>query len=449
MSWTTLYLILFFSGMAVSVMGTVLILRFVGTRFGADSPDTFRKHHDRETSRLGGFPIFLTFLIGSVWLATSQNSFVTEWLGVIVCSSAIFLLGFVDDIRPLGAKVKLVGQIVVALLACAFHLSVDKITNPISGGSIDLPLAIGVAVTVFWLVAIPNLINLIDGMDGLSSGIGMFLCLTLGVISALAGDVQAGMLALIVGGALLGFLTFNFPPAKIFLGDGGAYFIGFFIAAVSLKTSSKGSVAAALLVVAVALGIPLLDTLFALLRRAIRGVPLFQADAEHVHHRMLAMGFTKGTSLLILYAICAVLSIGGLSLFWTRGYAIPIGGAALVVLGVTAARLLGYVENLKGVRGQFSKAMRHRADVRNATRLGEALSLEAYQCPDPATFWSHYDETLEKVGLSRDSDSLSAPVHLTSDPDIYREECADCKNWTAIANAMKPAYAAAVGRFGS
>ena len=449
MSWTTLYLILFFSGMAVSVLGTVLILKFVGTRFGSDAPDTIRKHHDQETSRLGGFTIFLAFLIGSVWLATSQESFFTEWLSVIVCSSAIFFLGFADDIRPLGAKVKLIGQICIALLACALHLTVERVTNPFSGGAVDLPIIIGVAVTVFWLVALPNLINLIDGMDGLSSGIGMFLCLTLGVISALAGDVQAGMLALIVAGALLGFLTFNFPPAKIFLGDGGAYFIGFFIAAASLKTSNKGSVAAALLVVVVALGIPLLDTLFALLRRAIRGVPLFQADAEHVHHRMLALGFTKGTSLLILYAVCAFLSIGGLSLFWTRGFAVPIGGVALIVLGLTAARLLGYVDDLKDIRGQFRRALSHRADVRYATLLGEALSLEAYQSPDSETFWRHYDETLEKLGLTRDPGSLDTPMHLVTDPDLYREEHAACKNWMAIANAMKPAYSTAVGRFGS
>ncbi len=447
MSWTTLYLILFFSGMAVSVMGTVLILRFIGTRFGADTPDTIRKHHEQETSRLGGFSIFLAFLIGSIWLTTNQEAFFKEWLSVIVCSSAIFFLGFTDDVRPLGAKVKLIGQIAVALLACSLNLTVERVTNPISGGAIELPILIGLAVTVFWLVAIPNLVNLIDGMDGLSSGIGMFLCLTLGVISALNGDVQAGMLSLIVAGALLGFLTFNFPPAKIFLGDGGAYFIGFFIAAASLKTSSKGSVAAALLVVIVALGIPLLDTLFALLRRAIRGVPLFQADAEHVHHRMLALGFSKGSSLLILYAVCAVLSIGGLSLFWTREFAIPIGGATLVVLGVTAARLLGYVENLRGIREQFKRAMRHRADVRYASLLGEALSLEAYQCDDPETFWLHFDETLEKVGLSRDPESLNTPVSLSTNPNLYREESSECKNWEAIANAMKPAYLTAAGRF--
>ena len=447
MSWTTLYLILFFCGMAVSGAGTALILRFVGTRFGADKSDGFRKHHGRDTSRLGGVAVFLSFALGVGWLAAYDSTFLKEWLPVLTGSGLIFLLGLIDDIHPLGAKAKFLGQIVIAIATCAQGLILDQIANPMGGSAIPLPIEIGVALTVLWLVAIPNLINLIDGMDGLSSGIGIFICLTIGIISALAGSSQAGILAIIMAGALLGFLIFNFPPAKIFLGDGGAYFLGFFIASASLKTSETGSVAASLLVVVIALGIPILDTLFALARRGLRGVPLFRADAEHVHHQLLAIGFSKGSVLLLLYGVCAVLSLSGLALFWTPRLAVPIGGTILVVLAISAARLLGYVDSFRDLSGQLRRAMRNRQEVRYAMLLGETLTLEVSRFTDSVSFWKMFDESLQRVGLTRDPSNFENPVATTSVPMLFHDSKENEKNWEAIATAMEPAYSAAKGRF--
>ena len=346
-----------------------------------------------------------------------------------------------------GAKVKLLGQIIIALTTCAQGLILDQIANPMGGSAIPLPIEIGVALTVLWLVAIPNLINLIDGMDGLSSGIGIFICLTIGIISALAGSSQAGILAIIMAGALLGFLIFNFPPAKIFLGDGGAYFLGFFIASASLKTSETGSVAASLLVVVIALGIPILDTLFALARRGLRGVPLFRADAEHVHHQLLAIGFSKGSVLLLLYGVCAVLSLSGLALFWTPRLAVPIGGTILVVLAISAARLLGYVDSFRDLSGQLRRAMRNRQEVRYAMLLGETLTLEVSRYTDSVSFWKMFDESLQRVGLTRDPSNFENPVATTSVPMLFHDSKENEKNWEAIATAMEPAYSAAKGRF--
>jgi UDP-GlcNAc:undecaprenyl-phosphate GlcNAc-1-phosphate transferase len=255
------------------------------------------------------------------------------------------------------------------------------------------------------------------------------------------------MIALVVAGALLGFLAFNFPPAKIFLGDGGAYFVGFFIAAASLQSSNKGAVAAALLVVVIALGIPVLDTLFALVRRAVRGVPLFRADAEHVHHRLLELGFSKGSALLTLYSVCAVLSVAGLSLFWARGLAVPIASALLVVLALVAARLLGYVDSVRDVPSQLRRALKNRADVRYATLLGDVLELEAHRDPTPEQFWSRYDETLRRVGLTRDPGEFAGSVLVASNPDLYRVPDDPNKNWAAIAGAMHPGYHAAEARW--
>ena len=187
-------------------------------------------------------------------------------------------------------------------------------------------------------------------MDGLAGGFGLFLCLTLGVIGHFAQMPDVVMASAVMAGALAGFLFFNFPPAKIFLGDGGAYLIGFFVASLSLASSHKGAIVGALLVMIVALGIPILDTTFAILRRAVRGVPLFRADAEHIHHRLILLGFTQGQALLVLYISCAVLSLVGISILLSRGFSTVMVGAALVILALIAARYLGYVRSWRSVR---------------------------------------------------------------------------------------------------
>src|SRR4030095_6241474 len=193
-------------------------------------------------------------------------------------------LGLWDDLRPLGARKKLIGQIVTASVVYFMGLSIDRVTYPGARWSVELGQW-SYFVTVFWLIAVPNLVNLIDGFDGLAGGLRLVVLLTPGMVAVHNEQLEVAGYAFTMAGALLGFLVFNFPPAKIYLGDGGAYLIGFTIAALSLSSSNKASVAAVLLVTVVALGIPILDTTFALVRRALRGYPIFGADDEHFHHR--------------------------------------------------------------------------------------------------------------------------------------------------------------------
>ena len=289
-------------------------------------------------------PIFLTLFGVMMVLRLSGHLHGSHFYALMVTNALMFVVGFVDDLSPRGARFKLAGQITVALIAYGMGLRIELFHLPFT----DEPVSIGhlsLILTVCWLVIVPNIVNLIDGLDGLAGGMGIFLCLVLTVLGVVSENSLAATMSVTMLGALAGFLVFNFPPARIYLGDGGAYLTGYFVGSVSLASSHKGSVAAALLVVVVALGLPLMDTVFAVFRRGICGLPLFRADAEHIHHRMESRGFSKNRTLLWMYGMAVVFGLAGLSLFWNRGQTLPIVGALLVSVAFASARYLGYVRN--------------------------------------------------------------------------------------------------------
>lgn len=390
--------LLFLSALCISSGGTWLLLRSKAS-FGMDSPDGFRKQHTQATLRLGGLPIFTALCGGFVLLGYRLPDFATDWLPVIIGNALIFSVGFLDDLKPLGARIKLLGQVGAALIVYSLGVSIDSLTNPFGEGSLVLGYW-SLPITILWLVAIPNIINLIDGMDGLATGFGMFLCLTLAAIGFYSQKMDVVLVATMMGGGLAGFLIFNFPPAKIFLGDGGAYLIGFFVASTSLMSSNKGSIMASLLVMAVALGIPILDTAFAITRRAIRGVPIFRADAEHIHHRLITLGYSKSQALIALYSICLVLSVAGISILLTKGQALPIAGAFICLLALASARYLGYVRNWSDLRKQFSGALKRRREFEYIRCHGTLLEMEIERCHSPEEFAPLLFNTLKRLGLS-------------------------------------------------
>jgi UDP-GlcNAc:undecaprenyl-phosphate/decaprenyl-phosphate GlcNAc-1-phosphate transferase len=393
------HLISVFLGSLLLCVGlTWLTLRYQ-SGMGMDEPDEHRKQHGRATSRLGGLPIFVTLSMGMVYAVVSLGHKIDQLLPILLCNALMFSVGFLDDLRPLGAKVKLVGQIGVACVMFNLGNSVDMLSNPFGTGQISLGW-LSLIVTVLWLVAVPNIINLIDGMDGLATGFGLFLCLTLAVVGHFTLRPDVVMMSAIMTGALAGFLFFNFPPAKIFLGDGGAYMIGFFIASVSLYSSHKGTVVGSLLVVIVALGVPILDTLFAIIRRGVRGVPVFRADAEHIHHRLLALGFSKEQSLGVMYSASAVLSLVGLTILAGKGKGIAIAAATVTLLALGAARYLGYVRYPLGLRQQFKEALTARTEVEFAKAYGRVLELEADRMASPEEFVQLLNHVLTRLGMA-------------------------------------------------
>ncbi len=402
--------LLYGGALLLACLGTWLLLQRPAA-VGMDTPDGRRKLHDRPISRLGGLPIYLVLMLGIGIAGALRLVSFQGWMPLILCNTLMFLLGFADDLKPLGARVKLVGQIGAALILYAFGLSIDMLSNPFGDGS----LAIGwwsLPLTLLWLVAIPNVINLIDGMDGLAGGFGLFLSLTLAFVGYVSGYPEVTAVSVLMAGALSGFLFFNFPPARIFLGDGGAYLIGFFVASVSLKCSNKGSIIAALLVIVIALGVPILDTAFAILRRAIRGVPIFRADAEHIHHRLILIGYSKGRALVAMYTVCLVLSLVGISILLTKGLALPVAGAVLFLLAVGAARYLGYVRSWSNLRQQWNEALGRRRRLEHVRAHARVLDFDIERCADLAEFTDLCHQRLKWMGFLPGAEAGTAAVTL-------------------------------------
>jgi len=448
------YVAFFFGGLMVSALITWWIVR-CKRRWGNDQPDGVRKLHEAPVPRIGGIGVFAAFVLGVAllgWFAGFQ--FVKDWWPVWLCNLLMFGVGFLDDLRPMGARVKLFGQIGVAVVAFSLGLSIDKFSAFTGDGTFYLG-TLSIVVTMIWLVAIPNVVNLIDGMDGLASGLGMFLCLTLAFVGYMAGLGGVALISLAVGGALLGFLIFNLPPAKVFLGDGGAYFIGFFIASVSMATSNKGAIIASMLVVVIALGLPILDTLFAILRRGITGVPVFRGDAEHIHHRLITLGYSKNMALITLYGICLVLSVVGIAMFLKRDIMmIPIIGTAAVLLALGAARYLGYVKSWRHARRQLRAALARRAEVQYAVNHSQLLEVEIERCQSSQEFWALFDHSLRRLGLRLrplpGDQRLDLPLPDGTNWQLFHErDRRSHDDWKALASCLVQPYVLGAERWGS
>ncbi|MDB5100778.1 MAG: Undecaprenyl-phosphate alpha-N-acetylglucosaminyl 1-phosphate transferase [Cyanobacteria bacterium RYN_339] len=308
-----------------------------------DTPDA-RKVHTVPIPRLGGIAIFFGFVCSVAlveWLTPGQLfPHSGPYLGLVAGAASIFLLGIADDLRPLPAKVKLLVQIAAAGLAVYLGVRIDFLSNP-SGGLILLPPMFAVPLTVFWLVGITNTINLIDGLDGLAGGVSLIAASTTALIAWQTHQPAITLLALALMGATIGFLRYNWNPAKIFMGDSGSLFLGFTLAALSVIGVLKLVATAALLVPVLILGVPIFDTAFAIVRRAMQRQPIFSPDRGHLHHRLLGLGFSQRRSVLIIYGICLLL--GGIALTLTgikEGIVVLMTAVGLLVWGFSG-RIFG------------------------------------------------------------------------------------------------------------
>jgi UDP-GlcNAc:undecaprenyl-phosphate GlcNAc-1-phosphate transferase len=313
-------------------------------RAGAiDQPDHPRRIHARPVPRGGGLAIAVAFL--GVAVGASLLNGLTESvprlraiqpgeLGALIVGAGLAAaVGFVDDRRALRARWQMLAQIGLALLAVVTGATIDFINNPFGPGVIRFGQPFAVGFTVLWIVGMINSINFIDGLDGLSAGVGLIAAVTLGVISLTAGLDQpyVALLCAALAGALAGFLPWNFHPARIFLGTSGVFLIGYALAVLSILGTAK--VALALLV----LGVPILDTFWIIVRRLASGRSPFTPDRGHLHHRLLDLGLSHRRAVLLIYAICAGLAVLSLVLSGTgQLYAflgiVVAGGLALAIL---------------------------------------------------------------------------------------------------------------------
>ncbi len=440
-------IILFFSSFLLVVLLTPAVIS-VSKRYqiGLDEPDLVRKRHALVTPRLGGIPIMLAVAITAIVLVLWKPDQLSIWLPVFIGAALYFLLGLTDDLRGLSAKLKLLIQVGIALLVYSLGVGIDRISYPGGSWSVEL-FGWSLLVTVFWLVAIPNIINLIDGFDGLAGGLCMFMAGTLGIVGLMSQQQTVALFSFALAGALLGFLIFNFPPAKIFLGDGGAYLIGFCIAAVSTQSSQKGSVAAVLFVTIVALGLPILDTSFALIRRTFRGFPLFHADDEHIHHRLEALGFSKQRIIIGVYGICVMLSLVGLSIFWSQGRTIPIAIGFVFLLALFAVRYLRYFTGWNDFRRLLHMKESRRLEVRYALLQARLLDMEIDRCDNHSEFLELFRSALTRCGfrLSGEADQEYSQITLSDGDgnDMHLLAPIDKMmpdHWKRLAKCFLPAF---------
>jgi UDP-GlcNAc:undecaprenyl-phosphate GlcNAc-1-phosphate transferase len=282
-------------------------------RVGAMDEPNERKVHSKPMPRLGGVAVFLGFLLPWVVLPFYENApakqfqeFQNQFLFLLAGTLAMLALGIYDDIKGADASKKFFAQIVIATFLWLAGFRIEAITNPFASSIIHLPVFIGLPLTVLWIVGVTNAVNLLDGIDGLVAGVTACMALSLAVINILSQQTVVALLNLALAGACLGFLPHNHAPARIFLGDSGSLTIGLVlscIAIVSLFKQQANAVSALITVPLLLFALPLFDTARVMYHRWSRGVSIFQADKNHIHHRLLAMGMSHRQAAWILYSV--------------------------------------------------------------------------------------------------------------------------------------------------
>jgi UDP-GlcNAc:undecaprenyl-phosphate/decaprenyl-phosphate GlcNAc-1-phosphate transferase len=290
------------------------------------STDARRMHH-APTPLLGGLAMLLAIAIPALALGNDHG-----FWGIMAGAALMALLGAIDDIHPLHPAVKFGGQIAIAAIPAWLGITIDHVTLPLIG-VFDLDW-MQYPVTIIWIVAIANIVNFIDGMDGLAAGFCAIAALTFSILSASLGRVDAAAIAAIVSGAAFGFLRYNFYPATIFMGDAGALMLGYLLAALSIQGVLKTAAAVSLVFPLVVLALPILDTSFVILKRIKHRQPIYQADRWHFHHRFAAIGYSQRRSAVHLYLWCASLSALALAIRFVPNHRHGWDTVTLVVLGV-------------------------------------------------------------------------------------------------------------------
>lgn len=298
----------------IALVATPIVKR-IAFRVGAvDLPDV-RKVHKDPMPRLGGLAIYLAFLVGIIFFGSPDR----DTIVILAGATLIVAVGVLDDIYQLPAKVKLAGQILAAAVPIFAGIRIEWIGSFFSENYIYFE-ELSYPLTFFWIVAFTNVVNLIDGLDGLAAGVGAIGSFTVAFLALQAGYVDTAYVYAVLCAAIIGFLPYNFNPASIFMGDTGSMFIGYIMGAFSVDGAVKTAATISLLVPAIVLGLPIMDTAFAIVRRYHKGVPIFQPDKGHIHHRLLALGLTQREAVLIMYAITVGLSIVAILIArWSRG----------------------------------------------------------------------------------------------------------------------------------
>ena len=311
-------------------------------KIGAVDKPNARKVHTRIMPRMGGLAIYISFFA----VLFLSHGLTQQLLGLFLGGTVLVLVGIVDDMKDIPAKVKLLGQILAACIVVAFGVRVDFMTDIFFGGMFQLSV-FSAPFTVIWIVAITNAVNLIDGLDGLAAGISTIAAATMAIVGYVSGQYLMASMAMILIGATLGFLKYNFHPAKIFMGDTGSMFLGYNLAVLAVMGFAKSFTMLSLVPPLLVLAIPILDTLFAIIRRKMNHKPIFKPDKNHLHHCLLKYGFSHRDTVLVIYAVSAVLAMCGLIMTYlnsTQGIILLAVISVVIIYGAMKLGVIGKKE---------------------------------------------------------------------------------------------------------
>jgi UDP-GlcNAc:undecaprenyl-phosphate GlcNAc-1-phosphate transferase len=363
------YIISFAVAFIVSFLATPIV-RKIAIKFKAiDIPKDNRRLHKKPIALMGGLAIVCGFILSALFTILGSlltgNQWLLSWLdlfGLLAGTAIIVTIGVIDDIRPLSAKTRLFFQFLAALTVIFISdTRIERITNPFSSvGVTELSPYISYPLTVLWIIGITNALNLIDGLDGLAAGVASISSLSLFFVSILTPIVGpfSSIITAALAGATLGFLPFNFNPAKIFMGSTGAYFLGFVLAFISIEGMFKSYTAISIAIPVLALGLPLFDTIFAIFRRLINGKPVASADRGHLHHRLVDMGLSQKQSVIILYIASAALGLCAIVL--TDKGAL----SAIILLILISAFIIAGAKYMVGITNDFDEL-----DIKNIENI--------------------------------------------------------------------------------
>ena len=318
----------------------VPIVKLLAVQLGAVDKPNARKVHHKLMPRMGGLAIYAGFWLVVFTFYPFSQSLMSIFLG----ATMLVFVGIVDDITDMPAKLKLVGQIIAACIVTFGGIRIDFVTSVFGEAGTMALNFLSVPCTVIWIVAIINAVNLIDGLDGLAAGVSAISAITLAVCALINGLNDIAVLAFALMGACMGFLVFNFHPASIFMGDTGSMFLGYTLAVLSIMGTAKGVTFVSVFIPILALGIPIFDTLFAIVRRMMANKPIFEADKAHLHHRLMAKGLSHRNTVLLIYAISIGLSISAIivnEMTSQRGFLVVVVVVTILLVGANKLGILG------------------------------------------------------------------------------------------------------------
>jgi UDP-GlcNAc:undecaprenyl-phosphate GlcNAc-1-phosphate transferase len=351
----TEYIISFVLAFIVAFSATPIAKKLAFKVGAIDVPKDGRRMHDKPIARLGGLAIISGFLVAVLFAIVSIPhvfAFNRNLLGLLAGILIIAIMGVLDDIKQIRARIKLSFQLLASIAFVVISgTRIERVTNPFSvSGFSELSVYVSFPLTILWIIGITNAINLIDGLDGLAAGVSSISSLSLFFISILRTDVNintviyTAIITASLAGSTLGFLPYNFYPAKIFMAETGSAFLGFTLGVVSIQGTLKSYATISIAIPLLVLGLPVFDTVYAILRRLFNGKPIMQADRGHLHHKLIDMGLSQKQSVIILYTASAVLGLCAIILA-------DIGVvSAIILLAVVSVFVIGGAKYMSEMR---------------------------------------------------------------------------------------------------